>query len=200
MQLSAEEYNTITNSHFLLVKAEAVAKIWAELDALTDGYLSTINQNNIDLGEINRPAKISKGENYLGLPYLVLDYPAAFEKEDILAFRTMFWWGNLFSVTLHLQGIYKDKFQQSVLQNIYQSDKKGLYICHAETPWHYHFENDNYIPAEDLTQAEISNLLTQKNFIKLSYKLPLSNHHNLAAFMGQHFQKLALLLKTDTDI
>jgi len=48
--------------------------------------------------------KISKGENLNGLPYLVLDYPRYRKGNDLLLFRTMFWWGNFFSVTLHLQG------------------------------------------------------------------------------------------------
>lgn len=183
-----------------MVKAEAMAKIWAELDALTDSYLRILSQNNIDVSEANRPAKISKGENYKGLPYLVLDYPTVFDKENILAFRTMFWWGNVFSITLHLQGVYKAKHQENILQNIYQSDKKGLYICNGETPWHYHYGQDNYLPVEDLNQAEISHLLMQKSFVKLSYKMPLSNYQNLAAFMVHHFEKLALLLKAHPNI
>lgn len=177
-----------------------MAKIWAELDTLTDSYLRIINQADIKINEANRPAKISKGENYHGLPYLVLDYPSVFEKEDIMAFRTMFWWGNCFSVTLHLQGIYKEQYQDAILHNIYHYDKKGLFICCAETPWEYHFGNDNYLPAENLTHAEISNMLIHKNFAKLSYQMPLSNYQNLAGFMQQHFEKLVLLLKTNTNI
>ena len=50
-------------------------------------------------------AKISKGEN-MGLPWVMLDYPRLFGQEDVLAIRTMFWWGHCFSVTLHLKGRY----------------------------------------------------------------------------------------------
>src|SRR5450755_2986522 len=53
---------------------------------------------------LETPPRISKGENYKGLPWVVLDYPRAFGRLDVLAVRTLFWWGNYFSVTLHLKG------------------------------------------------------------------------------------------------
>ena len=40
--------------------------------------------------------KISRGEQYLGLPYVMLDYPRIFSKENVFAIRTFFWWGNYF--------------------------------------------------------------------------------------------------------
>jgi len=54
--------------------------------------------------------KISRGENYLGLPYLVLDYPRLFRPDAVLAIRTFFWWGHFFSSTLQLSGGYKTEF------------------------------------------------------------------------------------------
>ena len=50
----------------------------------------------IPRGENAYSGKISRGENYRGLPYLILDYPAYFSQKDIFAFRTMFWWGHFF--------------------------------------------------------------------------------------------------------
>ena len=32
--------------------------------------------------------------------------PAVFSKENIFAIRTMFWWGNFFSISLHVSGKY----------------------------------------------------------------------------------------------
>ena len=54
--------------------------------------------------------KISRGENYNGLPYVMLDYPRCFGKEDVFAMRTMFWWGNFFSITWHLKGKYSKEY------------------------------------------------------------------------------------------
>ena len=57
-----------------------------------------------NLAIVQSTPKIAKGENYLQLPYVLLDYPRCFDKENIFAIRTMFWWGNFFSITLHLSG------------------------------------------------------------------------------------------------
>ncbi|MFK5012123.1 hypothetical protein ACI4AC_27485, partial [Klebsiella pneumoniae] len=38
--------------------------------------------------------KISKGEQYLQLPYVMLDFPRNFTDNDFFAIRTFFWWGN----------------------------------------------------------------------------------------------------------
>lgn len=48
--------------------------------------------------------KISRGENYEGLPWMMADMPRHFGKEDVLAFRLFFWWGHYFSATWHLKG------------------------------------------------------------------------------------------------
>ncbi len=198
MHLSPEEYSTITNSRFLVVKAEAMAKIWAELDVLVADYNGILTEENIVLKEVSRQPKISKGENYKGLPYLVLDYPAVFDKDNILAFRTMFWWGNFFSLTLHLQGIYKERYTEILLQNIANTDTTGLYIGCGDTPWNYHYDKENYLPVNELPKEKIIKMINDKPFIKLSLKLGLEDYVNLKPFMHNAFMRLALLLKTHT--
>ncbi|MEI9808974.1 MAG: hypothetical protein WDO16_14545 [Bacteroidota bacterium] len=73
--------------------------------------------------------KISKGENYKGLPYLVLDYPRYFEKDNHFAVRSMFWWGNFFSSTLHLSGIYKKKYTSAIEASFTQLQENDFFIC-----------------------------------------------------------------------
>ena len=60
--------------------------------------------------------KISKGEKYKGLPWVMLDYPRIFGKEDIMAIGTRFWWGHYFSVTLHLKGGYLRTYLPVILR------------------------------------------------------------------------------------
>ena len=66
------------------------------------------------LGEKYGSPKISKGENYRGLPYVMLDYPRLFGREEVLAIRTFFWWGHGFSVTLHLKGGYRERISAGI--------------------------------------------------------------------------------------
>ncbi|MCW8848964.1 MAG: hypothetical protein OQJ81_03220, partial [Melioribacteraceae bacterium] len=51
----------------------------------------------------------------------------------------------------------------------------GIYICVNESPWHYHYEMDNYIK---LTKDNL-NLLETQPFLKLSMKYQLNDYDQL---------------------
>jgi hypothetical protein len=108
IQLSAEELSLVQNAGWLLTKNTIIEKVFALF-----GDVAHQMRDNFAAGEGIIPAevlvpspKISKGENYKGLPWVMLDYPRFFNREDAFAIRTMFWWGHFFSVTLHLKGAY----------------------------------------------------------------------------------------------
>ena len=94
------------------------------------------------------PPKISKGENYKGLPYLVLDYPRYFGKDDHFAIRSMFWWGNFFSITLHLSGIYKKMYENKIEASFTLLKEESFFIGISDDQWEHHFETSNYLPLE----------------------------------------------------
>lgn len=84
--------------------------------------------------------KISKGEQYRGLPWVMLDYPRYFDpKNGHLALRVMFWWGNYFLVQLHVSGNYL----APVFKKSEQWVKKGIiggtdwWVGFPEDPWDY---------------------------------------------------------------
>lgn len=116
--------------------------------------------------------KISRGENYRGLPYLILDHPAHFKIDDIFACRTMFLWGEFFSVTVHLQGYWLKEFHTSLYEIIDEIDQSELYVSKGTTPWHYHYEEDNYAL---LTKQDLG-VAMNNTFIKISKRLPLSDY------------------------
>lgn len=190
MQFTPEEYGIVMNSRFLLVKSALLEKVKNQLDALAQVY-STYPFQSI----ATRPPKISKGENYRGLPYMVLDYPAVFAKDDIIAIRTMFWWGHFFSITLHLQGSYKQQYAQVVKANLKKLKPQNMYIACGETPWEYHYAEDNYCLVSMLTAVEVDNIINAKPFIKLSMQLPLPDYDKLQLFMEESYKELTGLLK-----
>lgn len=122
--------------------------------------------------------KISRGEKYLNLPYMVLDYPALFKTENIFAYRTMFWWGNFFSATLHLEGLSLERVRNKISTNLNKLTGKRIYICTGETPWHYHYGKDNY---ELLTQDHYD-FINKCGFLKLSRKIDLKDWKHLLEF------------------
>lgn len=136
---------------------------------------------------LSKSGKISKGENYRDLPYLVLDFPRHFSQDAIFAFRTMFWWGNFLSCTLHLQGSTLERFRSNLMGNLPHADK-DVFFCIAPTPWEYHYEKNNFLPINEISKEELSTIIKTKEFIKISRKLPLEKYDQLATFAIETFE------------
>ena len=105
--LSEEEKITIGNTAFFSVKREIISKIITLFGEI--GNNKTLNETwrkiLVDYDQKTFTPKISKGENYLGLPYLILDFPKKLEDENQFAVRNFFWWGNYFSTFLYFNNI-----------------------------------------------------------------------------------------------
>ena len=124
-------------------------------------------------------AKISKGENYDGLPWLMLDHPRHFEKHNAFAIRTLFWWGNFFSITLHLSGKYKEQYAANIISQYDTLNQNNFYLCVNNTEWEHHFEKTNYIPVNKAGIDAFQQIINEKSFIKLSVKINLDQWENL---------------------
>jgi len=173
--ISQQEQQLMCDPEWILTKRRVIEKVQIMMGELSPDILLLVKNANFLAKE---PAasipKISKGENYLGLPYIILDQPAFFRGQDIFAIRTMFWWGHFFSVTLQLAGSYKMNFQQILINKLTAGElTKDLFICINENQWEHHFKQDNYRAIDELSFSEIENILTSGTFIKLAAKFPL---------------------------
>ena len=184
------ELKTLHNTKFFELKAIATKKIDALLADVRDALKTEIEKNNLKFPkEVDASTgKIFRGENYLSLPYLVLDYPKYFSKDSVFAFRTMFWWGNFFSFTLHLQGKALEERRKILIKKIPDFKKKDIYICVNQDPWQYHYKKDNYLPIDKFSDAELKKIFQEKEFLKLSAKLPIKEHKKLNTFCKESFR------------
>jgi hypothetical protein len=181
IQLSAEELSLVQNAGWLLTKNTIIEKVFALFGDIAHQNLSRFNGMRRDftakeglLEAVLVPSpKISKGENYRGLPWVMLDYPRLFNRQDTFAIRTMFWWGHFFSVTLHLKGQYKERFQQNLLNNLPLLAKHQFYLCVSGEEWRHEFEDDNYTLLSQLNSSAVEKILLANDFCKLSAKISL---------------------------
>lgn len=186
---SADELNLLQDENILRTK-QAIIKKMHRLLADTEYHLrQTVSAKIKSVPEYSlaQSGKISRGENYLDLPYLVLDFPRHFAQEAIFAYRTMFWWGNFLSCTLHLQGAALEKFRTNLLSNLPRL-KEDIFFCIAPTPWEYHYGSDNYALVKEMPLDKLNELITSKAFIKISRKLPLESYAQLAGFSAETFE------------
>jgi hypothetical protein len=197
LTLSDGEMQLATNTEWILTKRKIIDKA-----NLLFGEVAVAMQDIIAAEGDQLPAavnastpKIAKGENYLLLPYVLLDYPRCFDKENIFAIRTMFWWGNFFSCTLHLSGSYKTMFKQGLLKNSHALQQGNWYICTGNNEWEHHFEVSNYVAANTLTEEEINTTLSQQHFIKVAAKFSLHQWNEMDVLLQKTFSDVLHLLK-----
>ncbi len=196
IQLSPLEKKLVTNAGWILTKNAIIqkAKWQLELIQIKQGkYLKKYFHFFPD-AVLHVSAKISKGENYKGLPYLILDYPRYFNKENIFAIRTMFWWGNFFSITLHISGKYKMKYQEKIKTSYLQLKKENYFICVNNDEWENHFEKNNFVSLRKINKGIFQNYIARKSFIKLAYKIPLLQWGNAQEILVAEFKKLIEML------
>ena len=194
--LSADEQQLVTNTAWILTKRKIIDKVDLLLGDVSVRQQAVIENEKdwLPAAVVLSTPKIAKGENYLGLPYLLLDYPRCFNSDDIFAVRTMFWWGNFFSITLHLSGNYKERYQQKIMENI-SAVKQDVFICVHESQWQHHFEADNYISIKKLQEDALRKMIVEKPFIKLAISFPLHPWNDIPSLLDGSFTELISMLK-----
>lgn len=197
LTLSAEELQLVTNTQWILTKRVIIDKVNFLFGNLSVVFKNHVTANSFFLQPaiVQSTPKIAKGENYLELPYVLLDYPRCFDKENIFAIRTMFWWGNFFSITLHLSGKYKQTFETVLQKNLPTLVQYDFYVCINEDEWQHHFNTDNYMPVNKLTPNEI-NSITQTHFIKVAIKFPLEKWDTMPLLLEKSFVDLLQLISS----
>jgi len=200
IRLSPTETELVSNAGWILTKNGILQKakyILEHLQSEEQEFLHSLAGQLPD--EVMRPSpKISKGENYKGLPYLVLDYPRYFEKDNSFAIRCLFWWGNFFSITLHLSGNYKKMYESKIDTSLVLLKEEDFFICISADQWEHHFEIDNYLPLDEMDNAQFKKHISNKKFIKLAKKIPLQQWDNAENILFDSFRRIIHMLSLVT--
>jgi hypothetical protein len=185
IRLSKEEMTLVTDPEWILTKNSIILKVVELLARLSDDWrgLWELRKGYFPPELQTASPRISKGENYKGLPYVVLDFPRAFGREDIFAIRTLFWWGHYFSMTLHLRGRYKQLFLPVIREHVQRLALAGFHIGGSEDEWRH--EHD---PVSD--EEEMEAILAGRSFLKLSATCGLDRWEEAPDRLGQMFREL----------
>lgn len=175
IQLSEDELSLVQNGQLLLTKNAIMDKAVDTMGELHGVIKVLLEELEPPLPEevLASSGKISKGEKYEGLPWVMLDYPRVFKKQAVFAVRTMFWWGNFFSITLHLSGEYKERYKNVLLQNRLLLQECNFYICVGEDEWRHDFAPTNYVSLDRLQEQAVEKIISVTDFCKFSVRIPL---------------------------
>ncbi len=195
IQLSGREMELVNNTEWIFTKQLIIEKVYRLLGQLHNDYKKIVEKEKHFLPtELLKPGgKISKGENYKGLPYAILDYPAIFRKEKIFAIRTMFWWGNFFSISLHLSG-ENFKPNPNFAKAIPFLKEKGFSVSVNENEWQHHSHPSNFVNINELNEDKI-NSLAYKNFLKIAKKTGLTEWNSAEKFLEEAFEEIIEFIK-----
>lgn len=190
VKLSAAELKLVLDANFILTKNNIIAKVYDLFGNLSSFYIENISKQASLPKEVYQISpKISKGENYEGLPWVALDYPRFFSKEGEFSIRTFFWWGNFVSITLLLSGSYQQIYQPSIQQFHQSAESKNWFLCRHSNKWLHHFREDYYQPLSSFASADI----IQLPFIKLAKKVPLQQWEHIEIEIKESFSTLLQL-------
>ncbi|MFT3932982.1 MAG: hypothetical protein QM726_05140 [Chitinophagaceae bacterium] len=194
IQLSTEEMQLVSNSHWILTKHRIIEKVYHLFGNLSEQMQSALQVPGI-LPEavLSLPPKISKGEQYEAMPYVVLDYPRYFTKEDVLAVRSFFWWGHYFSITLHLKGNYCKLYYKKIAAAVAAKKLNDHYFSVSGNEFSFNLESENY--TQENVFVRLANEEQSIPFLKLSYKIPFEQWPHAEMEFMHAFQQLLNLMQ-----
>jgi len=194
--LSEKELQLVVNSDWILTKNRIIQKVKQLLERLQQQQADLLDscRDQLPVEIFSISPKISKGENYKGLPYLILDQPRFFDQANAFAIRTMFWWGNFFSVTLHLSGRFKQEFEPKLARAYPLLTDTDSYYCIQSDPWDHDFEKTNYQPVKMIDAEKFGNDLIGRPFIKIASHWKLENWDKMEASLYRYYKNLIGIL------
>jgi hypothetical protein len=190
IHLSPNELAMIRDAQWLLTKNNIITKVYDLFGELAADWTKIFGEHAANMGEeiVLFTPKISRGENYNGLPYVMLDYPRCFGKEDIFAIRTLFWWGNFVSITLHLKGRYQKQFVPLVVRNKSLLEKIEFVIVNGMDEWEHDINTANSIALSSVDGSTADWL--NRPFFKLAARVELSEWNEMKVILPKLYGEL----------
>lgn len=194
VMLSQKERELVTDAGWILTKNQVIGKVYTLFGNLSENYRQQWAAHpalaGADPGFYS--PKISKGEQYRGLPWVILDHPRYFTGTDSFAIRSFFWWGHFCSITLQLAGSYQHRYGPAIKQYFQENPaaQTGWCIGVGADPWEHHFEADNYGLLADSLEKDWNAL----PFLKLAKKIPLHEWDGITDFFEGNFHAILQML------
>jgi hypothetical protein len=194
IQFLPAEMELVSSPDIILTKNAILQKIKSFFEEMQMKQQDVLKKYSSQLPEevLRISPKISRGENYKGLPWLVLDNPRHFQHNNIFAIRTMFWWGNFFSITLHVSGNNKNDLLKNLTGNVSLLAKNDFYIYNGTKEWEHDIDPDSYKKLSGINEEELQRIFSANSFLKLAVKFSIGS---LEAIEDKLLRNYELLVK-----
>lgn len=191
VKLSAAEMALACDTEVLLTKNRIIEKVYSLFGKLAESYSTEIKSHQLPIEILHASPKISRGENYFGLPWVVLDYPRYFKGDDFFSIRTFFWWGNYFSMAFLVKGKWLKWIDAEKI--IEKSIGKEWFVSTVNDPWQHHISPENTLPINKLEANAIQGLIDEHGFLKLQMKIAIESWDDVEGIMEEAFGRFRCL-------
>jgi hypothetical protein len=192
IQFLPAEMELVSSPDIILTKNAILQKIKSFFEELQMKQQEILKKYSSQLPEeiLKISPKISRGENYKGLPWLVLDNPRYFQHNNIFAIRTMFWWGNFFSITLHVSGNNKIDLLKNLADNISSLAKNDFYIYNGTKEWEHDIDPDSYKKLSAIDEDELQKMFSANSFLKIAVKFTVESLETIEDKLLRNYELL----------
>jgi len=167
IQLTNTELEFISNPEIMQLKQKLIRKYSAYLMEIGEYLKATYFANQ------PMPVKLTKGENYLEQPYLVLDVPQL-KKDDLThKLRIMLWWGNYISLQYFIAS--------ENIKRIEGNDQ--LFVLIGDELFDNDLNNKNFISFNQFKQKPVMLPPLSKLAMKVSFANSASLLHKTVDFL-----------------
>ena len=192
IHLLPAEMVMVSSPDIILTKNAILQKVKGFFEEVQIRQLDIIKQysSKFPAEVLKTSPKISRGENYKGLPWLVLDNPRHFQHNNIFAIRTMFWWGNFFSITLHLSGNNKMNILNKVSAHLSILSANDFYVYAGQLEWEHDINPEFYKKISTLTDESREKIFSENNFLKLAIRFPIDSFEAIEDKLLRNYELL----------
>lgn len=174
---NAKELAATRNTEIFKTKAAVIKKIWTTFDELRDALKKELaGQNFIAVERLDTTkGQIAKGENHRNLPFVFMDMPQLFFRDEMCTYRSFFWWGNGLVFALILSGPHLQEYGSRLLRDYASYQSKNLHLAVTKTPWEWKKGRGNTMAVTPSNRTRIRQALSRHAFIKLERFIPFTD-------------------------
>lgn len=183
IKLTKHELNFARNTSYPLAKHQIVQKVSQLFQHLGQKLVRDFENHPLIQ---STEYKITRGDNYRFMPYLVLDFPRITGKNFPITCRTFFWWGHYFSCTIIVQTALIDLDKTAELLAF----KRKTRLLVGADLWEQDLQSAAYTKLSKLSPGEIKTLLEQQEYLKIATKIALSEFEGLEEPATKAYSKM----------
>lgn len=117
--------------------------------------------------------KITRGENNKGFPFISLDIPQFFTKEEYFTYRILFWWGHYLGYSLVLKGPRLAEYYACLQERRHEPRFADIHIARHTSPWEWENSEGGFSPVQQPSNHELGDWVEAIQYIKVIRMFPV---------------------------